>query len=183
MAKILFLGGPAGVGKSTFASGYLVAQGWRHIEIDRRDGDGIELEGLRREWDAYYADYDPLPLWETLCRRTGDVTRLVVTFPGNCLFGGMHIGNARDLFHVFYLFGQPDFCLKAFLQRECHSGGQYSLAHWAHYNGQIFEYLSHPMNHWRLINAFVADGTRRPDSLILADIERLMKHGEAPGCD
>jgi chloramphenicol 3-O-phosphotransferase len=41
MAKILFLGGPSGSGKSSFASQHLTSLGWIHLEIDQHPTDGI----------------------------------------------------------------------------------------------------------------------------------------------
>ena len=64
MPQILFLGGPSGSGKTTFASGFLKSQGRSHLEIDRfPEGDGIDLERLRTEWDAFGSRLDPAPLW------------------------------------------------------------------------------------------------------------------------
>src|SRR5208337_332658 len=83
MTRILFLGGPAGVGKSTFASTFLNTQGWGHIEFDCYSGGGVDAN-LRPSWNAYYDHFQPVQLWKELCRQHGASENVVVSVPGTC---------------------------------------------------------------------------------------------------
>ncbi len=86
MTKILFLGGPSGSGKSSFASKYLTSLGWIHLEIDQHPKDGIAEQKLRAEWDSFYADHNPTSLHEELLRRADRAPGIVLSFPGNLVF-------------------------------------------------------------------------------------------------
>jgi adenylate kinase family enzyme len=58
MTKILFLGGPSGSGKSSFAARYLTSLGWIHLEIDQHPKDGITEHNLRTEWNRFYVGHE-----------------------------------------------------------------------------------------------------------------------------
>jgi adenylate kinase family enzyme len=51
--KVWLILGPSGVGKSDFGGWLHTELNWLHLEIDRSDGDGIDLNALRPEWDAF----------------------------------------------------------------------------------------------------------------------------------
>ena len=121
MTTILFLGGPAGVGKSTFASTFLNTQGWGHIEFDGYSGGGVDAS-LRPSWNAYYDHSRPVQLWKELCRQHSASENVVVTVPGTCTFYARHLSAAEGLFHIAYLYGSRDLCLSAFLERERETG-------------------------------------------------------------
>ena len=51
---LVFLLGPSGAGKSTLAQWLAEDVAFLHMEIDRfPNGNGIDLAGLRMEWDAF----------------------------------------------------------------------------------------------------------------------------------
>ena len=65
--------GPSGAGKSTLAARTAADLGLVHLEIDRYPpGDGIDLEGLRQVWDAFWLENDAHPLATTLRARAAD---------------------------------------------------------------------------------------------------------------
>ena len=85
-AVILFLLGPSGSGKSTLASRVKRDPSLLHLEIDRfPEGDGIDREDLRLEWDAYWSRADARSLAAVLGERAraGGRAGVVVSFPSN----------------------------------------------------------------------------------------------------
>src|SRR5437867_11626212 len=101
-AKILFLGGPSGSGKSSFASEYLTSLGWIHLEIDQHPKDGITEHKLRAEWGSFYANHNPTSLHKELLRRAGRSPGIVLSFPGNLIFSPEHIHAVANHFRIAY---------------------------------------------------------------------------------
>lgn len=175
MLKILFLGGPSGSGKSTFAREHLTRHGWRHIEIDRYpEGDGIDMENLRPQWDTFLHQHQPEPLHAELVRRAGDDGHLVPTFPSHLVFSSQHIQASRDRFFFAYLFGHPAFCLREFLAREQATGRRLDSHHWDRYACGTFGGLALSANHHLLIEAFTPSGARREPEEMYRDVLRVI---------
>lgn len=170
MAKILFLGGPSGSGKSSFASEYLTSLGWIHLEIDQHPKDGITENKLRAEWHDFYATHNPTSLHAELLRRADRSPGIVLSFPGNLVFSPDHIRAAGNHFCIAYLYGHPVHCLRSFLQREEQSGRRLPASHWDDNNRNVFGSLSCSIQHSFLINAFNPDGSRRDPAAIYQDI-------------
>jgi hypothetical protein len=173
VARILLLGGPAGVGKSNFASCFLSSQGWKHLELDEYSGGSVDSL-LRPGWDDFFCRHEPVRLHKELLRRPTNSENLVVTPTGLTLFDPDHISAARDLFHIAYLWGSPEDCLRSFLERERRTGRGLTGPTWLFNNERVYFWLDLPFNKLRRVNAFADDGSRRPDSDILLDLERLM---------
>lgn len=169
--KILFLGGPSGSGKSHFASQYLAKKGWLHVEIDRHDqGDGIDLENLRSEWDAFWLRCEFSPLHQELLRRAANFPYIVLSFASTVVFNVNHLRVAAGHFCAAYLYGHPTFCLQAFLDRESSMPRDLGLRHWDKHNRTIFGELSLSHNQPLLVEAFCEQGARRDAEEIFADI-------------
>jgi len=173
VARILLLGGPAGVGKSNFASRFLHSHGWKHLELDEYSGGGVDAL-LRPGWDDFFCRHEPVKLREELCRRCTDSENLVVTPTGRTLFDPDHNSAAKGLFHIAYLWGSPEHCLRSFLERERRTGRGLTRPTWLLNNKHVYSWLDLPFNKPLRVNAFADDGSRRPDSDILLDLERLM---------
>ncbi len=173
--KILFLAGPSGSGKSYFASRYLAGRGWLHLEIDRHDqGDGIDLENLRSQWGDFWMRHDPSPLREELRRRAAGAPDMVLSFASSVVFSADHLHAATGQFCVTYLYGHPQFCLQAFLNRERSMPRELAISHWDKYNRETFGELSLSKNQPLLIEVFREDGSRRDPKEIYADITSRM---------
>jgi hypothetical protein len=173
--KILFLAGPSGSGKSHFASQYLAGRGWLHLEIDQHDqGDGIDLENLRSQWDDFWIRHDPSPLREELRRRAAGAPDMVLSFASSVVFSADHLHTAAGQFCVTYLYGPPQFCLQAFLDRERSMPRELAISHWDKYNRETFGELSLSRNQPLLIEVFRKDGSRRDPKEIYADITSRM---------
>ena len=175
LMKILFLAGPSGSGKSYFASRYLTERGWLHLEIDRHDqGDGIDLENLRSQWGDFWMRHDPSPLREELRRRAAGAPDMVLSFASSVVFSADHLHAAAGQFCVTYLYGHPQFCLQAFLNRERSMPRELAISHWDKYNRETFGELSLSKNQPLLIEVFREDGSRRDPKEIYADITSRM---------
>ncbi len=173
MPKIVFLGGPSGVGKSHFASKHLVSLGWRHFEIDQATKDGIDEHNLRREWDAFFERSEPTLLRQELTRRADRAPGIVLSFSSNLVFVQRHISAAASAFQIAYLFGHPAHCLTAFLERERWNGRGLDANHWDRNNALLFARLSRSIHHRFLVHAFHQDGSRRDPNAICDDLLRL----------
>ena len=82
---LIFVLGPSGAGKSQLGIWLADDLHLLHMEIDRwPKGDGIDLEGIRAEWNAYYLDGSITPLASLLRSRAAKADRAgtVLTFPG-----------------------------------------------------------------------------------------------------
>ena len=81
---LLFILGPSGVGKSSFGQWLAAERNWLHLEIDRYpDGDGIDLNSLRSEWDEFYTRKKPERLTEVISKRLQpNEVGAALTFPG-----------------------------------------------------------------------------------------------------
>jgi hypothetical protein len=169
--KILFLSGPSGAGKSYFASQYLARNGWLHLEIDRHEqGDGIDLENLRSQWDDFWLRHDPTPLCQELLRRASSAPYIVLSFASTVVFNADHLRAAAGQFCVVYFYGPPRFCLRAFLDRESTMLREEAISHWDKNNRETFGELSLSRNQPLLIEMFRQDGSWRDAKEIHNDI-------------
>jgi hypothetical protein len=66
---IVFLGGMSGSGKTTLAGGVESDMGFLHLNIDLEGSDGIDVSGLRNEWDSFMHEGDARPLADLLRRK------------------------------------------------------------------------------------------------------------------
>jgi adenylate kinase family enzyme len=81
---LIFILGPSGAGKSTIGQWLAEDLYLLHIEVDRwPDGDGIDLAGIRTEWNLYI-NGSTSPLVSVLSSRVLQAAKsgAVLTFPG-----------------------------------------------------------------------------------------------------
>lgn len=118
---IVFLLGPSGAGKTTLAGWIAEDMGFSHIEIDRfPEGDGIDLAGLRPEWDTFCNVGDSVALAAAIRSRVEQVRAAgaVLSFPSTLvlpipLMDAAAVTGIRSLI----LFGPEDRCLASLLTR------------------------------------------------------------------
>jgi hypothetical protein len=146
--SILFLMGPSGVGKSTLAGWIAKDLGLLHIEIDRfPEGDGIDLEGLRTEWDAFWNGRNMGPITSTLLTRasSADCSGVILSFPSGVVPSSEHLEAAEKArVRVIVLYGTGAECLGSFLRRELASGRNLSVEHWIQNNALYYARFSEP---------------------------------------
>jgi hypothetical protein len=177
---ILFLGGLSGSGKSSFSRDYLMGRrGWFHMEIDVPGENGIDKNDLRDAWVAFLVHHNPRPLHQELSRRAGGHTHVVLAFSSMMIFGKSHLKSGRGFFHFAYLYGDPERCLQAFLDRERDRGSELGTPHWEWNKRNLICALNERHNRGLVIEAFAPSRERRNPDDIYVDILRII--GESPG--
>ncbi len=122
---IILVFGPSGVGKSSLGERLAQQFNFHHREIDRYPEDGIDLEALRPEWDAFLRCCEARPLSQVVSGRASacGFAGAVLTFPGNFVPLAQHLSAAESVgMTPVVLFGQRAECLAAFLGREGSNG-------------------------------------------------------------
>lgn len=167
---ILFVLGPSGVGKSSFAAFLASKHRWLHLEIDQyRKGDGIDFHGLRAVWDLFFNSYAPAKLVKELRKRTGAASRAacVLSFPSGVVLSPEHIEvAARAFIDAVYLYGSAAHCINAFLRRERSTGRNLGLDHWARNNWGSYAKMSVPAFEPHRIHMFSPKGNHRPHAAV-----------------
>ena len=103
------------------------------MEIDRYPADGIDAEGLREEWDAFWNDSDARGLAVEIRKRTemASARGAVLSFPSGVVPADHQIDSAlREAITLIVLYGTRDECLRAFQTREAATGRNLSAEHW-----------------------------------------------------
>src|ERR1022692_1547936 len=134
MPSHLFILGPSGVGKTHLAGHLGSTPAYLHVEIDRpAEGDGIDIEGLRTEWDQFWGGESAVPIAAALTGRARAQQRAacVVSFPSQVLFSLSQITAAVEAgISVKYLYGSAAACIESFLAREKETGRNLGVEHW-----------------------------------------------------
>jgi len=168
---IIFVLGPSGVGKSDLAKALARKLDYEFYEVDQYPADGIDVHGLRREWDEFWLNVRPESLVDLLCGRAAAArkTGIVVGFPSMLTLRGAHLRALNGKVRVVYLVGTEEQCRSAFLAREQKTGRRPDAAHWNRNNKAMFDFLKTPEAKPYIVAAF-DDNDRRSTEQILADI-------------
>lgn len=170
--------GPSGVGKSSFGEWLATERNWLHLEIDRfPEGDGVDLNTLRPEWDEFYLAGNAKRLGGAVQQRLEEIskTRAVLTFPGNLILSPDHVIAATQAgIRTIYLYGSAAHCISAFLSREQQTSRNLDLNHWTTHNRTSHQQMGDPALAPYRINVFMQDGTRRPH----AEVFEMLLTGE-----
>ena len=165
MSIPLVIGGPSGVGKSSFCE-FLRKEGWLYLEADQyeHEKDGIDELGLRAAWNQFWNCHDARALADELMRRQNDSQSagVVLSLPSCAVPSVQHLQAAKGLLLIHFLYGDPRFCLAAFAGRERATGRNLPALqlHWDGNNKTVFMTLSTSPYHSHLINVFHEDGQR-----------------------
>lgn len=144
---ILFVLGPSGCGKSTLAGWASTDLNLLHIEIDRFPDDGIDLERLRNEWDAFWNHADPQRLITELRRRAqaAGFRGAILSFPSGVVPKHAQVAAAKAAgIRFVVLYGSGADCVDAFLKREEASGRKLNSDHWVANNAHSYAVFSLP---------------------------------------
>jgi hypothetical protein len=131
---LIFLFGPSGAGKSSLAAAIRGGFGALYLELDRYPQDGIDLEELRTEWDAFWIHGEAHALASEIRRRVEAATAAgaVLSFPSGVILSDGQIGSSllREAVTPVVLYGPREQCLQAFLTRERATGRNLPANHW-----------------------------------------------------
>jgi len=176
--KIWFVVGVSGAGKSHFseyAAGHL---GFFHYEIDQTPHDGITHFGLRSQWDTFFEEFKAAPLIKELTKRgcMSGCPGAILSFPANLLsqLTKDHIEALDGKARLIVLTGEPEFCKRAFLQREQATGRNYSASVWEAHNRPLYAVME---KHWlspHLVSVFHTNGQRKT----VQELVDLVSNGE-----
>lgn len=139
---IVFLLGPSGSGKTTLGRWLAEDLRFLHLEIDRwPEGDGIDLAGLRAEWDAFLGSGQADNLAAAIRDRVSEAGRrgAVLSFSSMLLLDPDLIRAAeRHGIRAFVLYGTAADCMQAFLNREQATGRGLDQEHWRRNNTHTY---------------------------------------------
>ena len=176
-AAIVFLLGLSGAGKTTLASWLAEDLGMLHLEVDQPDEDGIDLEGLRPEWNEFAGGGQPAGLARVIRGRAAGARRrgAVLSFSSELVLDVAAIAAAEAAgIRTFVLHGTREECLAAFLERERATGRGFTRDYWARYNdASCIQYGRAEFAPYRL-GAFVG-GRRRPHADLVAEVRTRLE--------
>jgi len=135
---ILFVLGPSGAGKTTFGRCVKTNLDFLWIDIDPMPNvDGIDLAGLRTEWDEFFNACHAGAIATTLRGRVskGGTRGAVLTFSSLVVFSSPQLAALKKAgIRVLILYGSQEDCLAAFLKRERETGRNLTEEHWRRHN-------------------------------------------------
>lgn len=171
---VVFIGGLSGVGKTETAEWIAEHHRFIHLNIDRDDGlDGIDVFAIRREWDACHNDGEPTALAAAIRRMTRQrrASGAVLSFPSALIFDRALVENVRTAgITTILLSGRPEWCVRAFLERESRRARHLEEQHWHHYNDLAVRTYTDEWFSAISVPTFLSDGSRRPLAHIAGDI-------------
>lgn len=176
LKPIVFLLGPSGSGKSTLASWVQEDLGYLHVEIDRANGYGIDIEGLRIQWDKFRENNQPAEFAAEIRRRIAVAQKCgtILSFPSGDAFSLANIISAREHgIFVAVLYGTGAECLAAFLRREAELERGFSAKHWVDNNAYSYACFSLPFYEQCRIMAFER-GKHRERKALVQEIAQLI---------
>jgi shikimate kinase len=156
--KVWLILGPSGVGKSDFGGWLHTELNWLHLEIDRSDGDGIDLNALRPEWDAFLKQNNAQPFRTRLEHAK---ISAALTFASNFVLNVDQIAAAKQAgIETVYLYGSAAHCIDRFLSREHETGRNLTVEHWLHNNERQYMEISKPAFARYRVHVFAHTGDR-----------------------
>jgi len=176
---IVFILGPSGSGKSMLATWAAEDLQFLHIEIDRYPDDGIDLAGLRKEWDAFRnSDGQSTDLASVICKRVEDAEKegVILSFPSNLvLLPSMMDAAESQGVRFLILLGTEIECLDAFLRRERQTGRGLDANHWFKNNASEYAQISCPKYSKYRLMVFAQSGHRNRGDLVAEVKSRVLR--------
>ena len=169
---VVLVGGLAGSGKSTVSQWAAEDLQLLHLEVDLPGTDGINFHSLRSEWDAFHLRNAGERLAAEIRRRSEAAGKrgAILSFPSNMKFTPDRIAGAKAAdMEVVIVWGSPEVCLRAFLDREQATGRGFDERRWHKFNREAAALYSGDAYEPLRLHAFTADGERRPRGACMAD--------------
>jgi adenylate kinase family enzyme len=178
--SLVFLIGYSGVGKTELAKLMVRDMGFRHFDADRGDyQNGIDVEGLRFEWDRFYGDQnDAVALARTLNERINSSGHCgaVMSFPSTATFDRSKVDiAAQSGIQTILLDGRAEWCWRAFVDRRRRRGETVQRRRWDQNNEPaIALYSTSTFDDLRL-PAFRSDGSRFSGAELMAAVRQCLR--------
>jgi hypothetical protein len=176
-ARLMFLVGPSGVGKSTIAGPLCSDLALFHVDVDR---DPLKVHGIRDAWQEFWTGRNPGPIADALraiASREGRAG-VLVSLPSNkkrVLHPG-HVDAAHKAgIKVIVLWGAEEFCKKARKGRDVERGIPWNESRYDARNRRAFELYGGPEYDGVRVDVFDEDGRRRPRVETMAAIRALIE--------
>ncbi len=153
LEPLIFIFGPSGVGKSTLGNWLAEDLGFLHLEVDCHPQDGIDLAGIRNEWEEFCSKLDGQPLCRLLRERirSAELRAMVVSFPSTVCFNKVFMEVLRNnKVTPLILLGSKQNCIDSFLRREASTGRGLDIEHWLRYNSNYDNFASDDLSEFRL---------------------------------
>jgi len=139
--------------------------GYLHLDGDLRHANGIDRLGLRSDWNQFWNRGEPQRLAEVLQARAinAGAAGSLLSLPSTALFTAQRVAATRAVgLRVIVLFGSPENCVRAFLERERRMPQSLTEAHWHRNNDHVHaQYVDSAFDAVRM-DAFKPDGSRWP---------------------
>jgi hypothetical protein len=136
--------------------------------------DGIDQNGLRKQWDSFYINRAPEGLVEELTRqaRQSQMIGSVLSLPSNAIIDHELLKFSEKYGLITILpFGEQEDCLKAFLERERETN--LGKQHWIQNNLRSYlEFSSAKYDRFR-ISTFV-NSKRVPRNKLIGEIKKRL---------
>lgn len=165
-----------GAGKSSLGRG-LAGHGFLHVEIDRwLEGDGIDLAGLRREWDAFIEHARIVPLVDELSARAALAGRdgVALTLPNSVVPSARHrAALGRAGVRTLIPYGTAAECLDGWVAREHAEGRPADPEFWIASNALPYAFFSAPEHAHHRVSSFRGGEFIGADALAAAALARL----------
>ena len=188
---ILLILGPSGAGKTTLADLLERNLNFLHINFDRQkeqdspQENGVDKEGLRKEWDVFLVDRNPQLLVEAIRARIQRLGRhgATITCPSGiaitggpcdgCRFSKNYLAAMKsDGINCVVLYGTREECLASFLSRiDGLTINEKNERYWTDNNGYWHTQFDPKDFDNNVLHMFYG-GQRRPDREILDEIRR-----------
>lgn len=145
--SLILLLGPSGTGKSTLAAALSLSSNRLHIELDQWQADGVDIAGLRREWDEFYQGQRAEALSRELTSRAavGGYQGVILSLPSLVVLPIPLIEHAlRCGISTVILYGSGADCLAAFLRRPSTGERSLNANYWIACNASAYMTHSRP---------------------------------------
>lgn len=169
---IMFLVGPSGVGKSHVSNLLIARFGFVFMDIDIHRPFGHYK--IRKEWNAFETELNPLPLVSALRGRVdSNASGLLLSFPSRRILSRKHIDAVRSVgVRTVLLWGPYEVCKNAALGRQ--DGRVTSPSQYDDANEATFATYGNPEFDAIRVEVPRPEGGYWPDELLLNRIDALI---------